>query len=293
MDLITQLFAAITAAFTKNDQKLNKLNADKEAKINKTQDLVGGSANYPSVPAVNTGLTATENAAKNYTDQEVATRIPLSQKGTANGVAETDANNIILSQHMPSYVDDVIEGTLVNNTTFNDVNGNPVTPEAGKIYVDTSANISYRWSGTIYAEIGQGLALGETANTAYRGDRGKIAYDHSQVTSGNPHNVTKGQVGLGNVNNTSDMAKPVSTAQQAAIDAVQADANAAQADANTAQNTADAAQTDATAAQNAANAAQADATAAQNDIDTYQTEMGDPNTAIPNWALQIENEVNF
>ena len=35
---------------------------------------------------------------------------------------------------------------------------------------------------------GSGLALGETSSTAYRGDRGKIAYDHSQTT-GNIHNT--------------------------------------------------------------------------------------------------------
>lgn len=35
---------------------------------------------------------------------------------------------------------------------------------------------------------GSGLTLGETSSTAYRGDRGKIAYDHSQAT-GNPHNT--------------------------------------------------------------------------------------------------------
>lgn len=34
----------------------------------------------------------------------------------------------------------------------------------------------------------------------------------------NPHNVTKAQVGLGDVDNTSDTGKPVSTAQQAALD---------------------------------------------------------------------------
>ena len=33
---------------------------------------------------------------------------------------------------------------------------------------------------------GNDLALGETSSTAYRGDRGKTAYDHSQAT-GNPH----------------------------------------------------------------------------------------------------------
>ncbi|MBR6352443.1 MAG: hypothetical protein IKR93_08985 [Firmicutes bacterium] len=42
--------------------------------------------------------------------------------------------------------------------------------------------------------------------------------DHS-----NPHQVTKAQVGLGNVDNTSDADKPVSTAQQAALDALKDD----------------------------------------------------------------------
>lgn len=41
---------------------------------------------------------------------------------------------------------------------------------------------------------------------------------HTSNTS-NPHKVTKSQVGLGNVDNTSDINKPVSTAQQSAIDA--------------------------------------------------------------------------
>jgi len=43
----------------------------------------------------------------------------------------------------------------------------------------------------------------------------------------NPHQVSKQQVGLGNVDNTSDMDKPVSTAQQEAIDAAKAEAIAA------------------------------------------------------------------
>ena len=45
------------------------------------------------------------------------------------------------------------------------------------------------------------LTLGETNATAYRGDRGKTAYDHSRLTTGNPHNVTKADVGLSNVIN--------------------------------------------------------------------------------------------
>ena len=52
-----------------------------------------------------------------------------------------------------------------------------ITPEADKIYVDKSTNITYRWSGSAFVAIGSDLALGETSSTAYRGDRGKIAYD--------------------------------------------------------------------------------------------------------------------
>ena len=44
---------------------------------------------------------------------------------------------------------------------------------------------------------GSGLALGETSSTAYRGDRGKTAYDHSQVTTGNPHGTTAGDITSG------------------------------------------------------------------------------------------------
>jgi hypothetical protein len=62
------------------------------------------------------------------------------------------------------------------------------------------------------------VLLGETSTTAYRGDRGKIAYDHTFITSGNPHSVTKAEVGLGNCDNTSDANKPISTATQTALD---------------------------------------------------------------------------
>lgn len=61
------------------------------------------------------------------------------------------------------------------------------------------------------------VALGETSSTAYRGDRGKIAYDHSQIIAGNPHNTTKADVGLSNVDNTSDINKPISSATQTAL----------------------------------------------------------------------------
>ena len=42
----------------------------------------------------------------------------------------------------------------------------------------------------------EGVELGETHDKAYYGDRGKEAYEHSQLRSGNPHNVTARDLGL-------------------------------------------------------------------------------------------------
>ena len=58
-------------------------------------------------------------------------------------------------------------------------------------------------------------------------------HTHSDYASSS-HTHTKAQVGLGNVDNTSDIAKPVSSAQQAAINAVATTANNAVSIANTA-----------------------------------------------------------
>lgn len=81
-------------------------------------------------------------------------------------------DGIIPEKYMPSYVDDVLE--------FDTQSSFPTTGESGKIYLTADTNKSYRWTGSGYAEISSSLALGETSATAYRGDRGKIAYDHSQ-----------------------------------------------------------------------------------------------------------------
>lgn len=112
-----------------------------------------------------------------------AAYIPTSQKGANSGVAELDANGKVPSSQLPSYVDDVIEGYKSGADFFEDsahTASKKITGETGKIYVDLSTNVTYRWSGTAYVEISASLALGETEATAYRGDRGKIAYDHSQ-----------------------------------------------------------------------------------------------------------------
>ena len=142
-------------------------------------------AKAPSKPT----YTATEVGARPDTWMPSAAdvgAIPASQKGAESGVAELDSSGKVPSAQLPSYVDDVVE--FASRDSF------PATGEDGKIYIAEDTNLTYRWSGTQYVEISPSLALGETSSTAYRGDRGKTAYDHSQTT-GNPHNTTAADVG--------------------------------------------------------------------------------------------------
>lgn len=138
-----------------------------------------------------------------YTETEMDTKLNAklntSLKGSVNGLAELDENGKVPSSQLPSYVDDVIEGYYYSSNFYTDsVHTIKVTGETGKIYIDLSTNKTYRWSGSAFVVISETLALGETSSTAYRGDRGKIAYDHSQ-TAHAPSNAQANQNAFSNV----------------------------------------------------------------------------------------------
>lgn len=88
----------------------------------------------------------------------------IGKVGAANGIAQLDASGLIPESQLPSYVDDVLE--------FDNLAAFPTTGESGKIYVAIDTNLTYRWSGTQFTPIASSLALGETASTAYAGNKG-------------------------------------------------------------------------------------------------------------------------
>lgn len=92
---------------------------------------------------------------------------------SASDVGALPNNETIPTSLLPSYVDDVLE--------YNAFDSFPATGETGKIYVDTTTNKTYRWSGSGYIEISASLALGENSSTAFAGDKGKVAYDHAMA----------------------------------------------------------------------------------------------------------------
>ena len=117
--------------------------------------------------------------------QPAGSYVLTSSLGVANGACPLDSGSKVSATYLPSYVDDVIEVT--NYAAL------PGTGETGKIYVTLDTNLTYRWSGTAYVQIDATIGLGETSATAYRGDRGKTAYDHSNAT-GNPHGATTADI---------------------------------------------------------------------------------------------------
>ena len=127
------------------------------------------------------------------------TPMSLALKGASSGVSELDDNGKVVSSQLPSFVDDVIEGYLHEGSFYKESTYiTKITEETGKIYIDLSTEKTYRWSGSQYTVISDTIALGETSSTAYRGDRGKIAYDHSQSVHA-PSNAEKNQNAFANV----------------------------------------------------------------------------------------------
>ena len=96
-------------------------------------------------------------------------QVKRSEMGTPNGVATLDGDGKVPAAQLPSYVDDVLE--FENKSSF------PEEGETGKIYVDLETNTTYRWSGSQYTKIASDLSLGETASTAYPGNKGKANAD--------------------------------------------------------------------------------------------------------------------
>lgn len=100
----------------------------------------------------------------------------------------------------------------------------PATGEAGKLYVAIDTGKAYRWTGSVYVEVSAGPAstdaLAEGTTNLYHTATRAANAAPVQSVAGRTGAVTlaKGDVGLGNVDNTSDAGKPVSSATQTALD---------------------------------------------------------------------------
>lgn len=162
--------------------------------------------------AISTSIPASESA--------VDTKLP-SEKAVATAIESVKAVASTAYKYKGS---DTYENIIVKE--------NPVV---GDVWNSTTANgvypkgTNYAWNGTEWDALGgevdlsayqvKAITVGETSTTVEAAiNANKTAIDTHVAKQDNPHNVTAAQVGLANVDNTADADKPVSTAQQAALD---------------------------------------------------------------------------
>lgn len=158
---------------TAEKNKLAGIPSGAQANVIETVQL-NGSSITPSNKTVNVQVSKTTVGLANVSNDA---QVKRSEMGKANGVATLDSAGKVPAAQLPSYVDDVVEGyysdgKFYTNKSSSGSYSGEIAGETGKIYVNLEDSKTYRWSGSAYAVISETLALGETASTAYAGNKG-------------------------------------------------------------------------------------------------------------------------
>lgn len=144
-------------------------------------DITGeGSANILTYPTIEEFPTSESEVPPNFTTLYLALDTKILYKWDGDFYSELGKSNIIVTDSLPA------EG-------LEDV-----------LYVQTPDYLIYQWANGSYREIG-----GKDEDL-----RNEFIIHKSSL---NPHNITKDTIGLGNVDDTSDLDKPISTAVQEAL----------------------------------------------------------------------------
>lgn len=180
--------------------------------------LLGAPTGPTASPGTSNGQLATTAFVGNAlsTVGDLTLKEDKANKGVASGYASLDASAKVPAAQLPSYVDDVLE--YANLAAF------PSPGSTGIIYAALDTNKIYRWSGSAYVEIspspGSTDSVPEGSTNLYYTAGRASAVAPVQTVAGRTGAVvlTKTDVALGNVDNTSDVNKPISTATQTALD---------------------------------------------------------------------------
>lgn len=176
-----------------------------------TAGLVPVQADITDIQALIPAQASASNqlADKSFVNSSVATNTAYFI-GTFNSVAELEAYSGTLTNNDYAFV---ISTDQQGNTVYNRYKYNADTQQWLFEYsLNNSSFTADQWAAINSNATATKIAQIETNRTGLA--------THIADTS-NPHSVTKAQVGLGNVDNTADLDKPVSTATQTALNAKQ------------------------------------------------------------------------
>ena len=108
---------------------------------------------------VNQRIRNVENSSSNQSVEILALQTDTTTNNGISQIVRTDAAGKVVSQILPSYIDDVLE--------FPTFGAFPALGQVSKIYVATDEPLkSWRWSGSTYIDVSGGINLNETSSTS-------------------------------------------------------------------------------------------------------------------------------
>lgn len=216
------------------------INTAIEGKADKANSLAGyGITDAYTKTETGEQITSAVNGAKSELQTAIDGKVAKTDITTTIAASSTASNTKVPSEKAVATA--IEEVKSVASTAYkykgSDTYDNIVAkedPAVGDVWNSTTANgvypkgTNYAWNGAEWDALGgevdlstyqlKAITVGETPTTVEAAiNANKTAIDAHVAKQDNPHNVTAAQVGLGNVNNTADADKPVSTAQQAAL----------------------------------------------------------------------------
>lgn len=198
---LTQEVADRKAADTALDTKFTKAVNDEATARTSADTALGARIDKEIADRTAADTTLETKLQNNINTLEAKHDAFVATKGKADGFAPLDGKGLVPANHLPSYVDDVLEvyatydvsptGGLTNVQLYTDAgHQTPVVGESGKIYInvaDGEPPYQFRWSGTKFVDSNtSSLIIGEIAGTAFEGSRGKHLED---VVSSMPKNL--------------------------------------------------------------------------------------------------------
>jgi len=117
--------------------------------LKKVNGMISGASGDMTKAVYDTDNSGVVDDAEKLGGQLPAAFEQVANKGVAGGYVPLNSSTQIDSTYLPSYVDDVLE--YANLASF------PVTGSTGKIYIDIATGKQYRWSGSAYIQITNGL----------------------------------------------------------------------------------------------------------------------------------------
>ena len=157
-------------------------------------------SNLTATPTTLSGYGITDAYTKTESNTSLALKVNNSEKGVSNGLATLDVNGKVVLTQIP----DSVLGQLEYMGTQNFATL-PTAIQKGQYWIASTSGNGYVvgdwavWNGATFDKVDNTDAVATVA-----GRTGNVV-------------LTKSDVGLANVDNTADSAKPVSTAQQTAL----------------------------------------------------------------------------